>query len=165
MNGTRPAWREPLLWLVLGIPLATLIAGLLTLRIASVSGAMDAAPEAVRRTAQTQTTDLAADALAARLGLSAGLLILPTGEVTITTLAPTKAAAVLDLRMIHPHTARLDLLIRLRRDGKVWRGQARIDPAPGWRVQLQDEQARWRLVARLAPGQRHIRLQPALATP
>lgn len=54
--GLRPAWREPMLWLVLALPLAVLVAGALTVRAAIDSGPLDSAP-GVRRTGQVQVQD------------------------------------------------------------------------------------------------------------
>ncbi len=49
----RPAWREPMVWLVTGIPVATVIAGITTLVIIAGGHGMDRAP-GVRVTAQIQ---------------------------------------------------------------------------------------------------------------
>lgn len=49
----RSAWREPMLWLVIGIPAATILAGLTTLAIAA-GGPEMARASGVRVTAQIQ---------------------------------------------------------------------------------------------------------------
>lgn len=164
MNSRRPAWREPMLWLAAGIPLATLVAGLATLRIANQSGAMDAAPETVQRTAQTQTADLSADVLAARMGLHGKLQITTGGVITVAAM-PIAAVATSSLRLhfIHPTSAAGDLQVTLRREGKYWRGVAGIDANIGWRVHLFGPGQRWRLVAKMAPHQHEALLRPAVA--
>ena len=72
-DSTRPSGPRsggPLLWLVVLIPLATVVAGIGTVVIATRTGSTDAVIDPVRRTAQVQDSDLRADREAARLGLS-----------------------------------------------------------------------------------------------
>jgi uncharacterized protein len=61
----RPAWREPMVWLVFGIPLATVIAGISTVIIAAGGTGMERAP-GVRVTAQIQVDQPASTEAAAR---------------------------------------------------------------------------------------------------
>ena len=165
MTGKRPAWREPMVWLAAGIPLVTLVAGFATLRIASRTGAMDAAPEQVQRTAQTQTSDLSADEAAARMGLQARLDVSPQGDLLITGLGTGNSSDSLDLLLVHPTSAAKDIRLSLIRDGEAWRGSAHFDPAVEWRLQLHDPARQWRLVTRLPPQAREAHLLPALARP
>ena len=67
--------RNPVLWLVLAIPAATIVAGVWTLVVASGNSAVDADPDPVRRTAQVQVASIEADAEAASRGLGATLAI------------------------------------------------------------------------------------------
>ena len=71
MNDKRPAWREPMVWLVVALPLVAVIAGFALLVIASRSGSTDAVADRVQRTAQIQVADLGPDARARQLRLSA----------------------------------------------------------------------------------------------
>ena len=71
----RPARREPMLWLVFGLPARVVVASLVTVWISARGGAYDRVADDVRRTAQIQTTELAPDEAAAKLGLSAVLSI------------------------------------------------------------------------------------------
>ena len=41
MGGQRPPWREPMLWLVAGLPVASVVAGFALLIVASRSGSSD----------------------------------------------------------------------------------------------------------------------------
>ena len=96
----RPAHREPMLWLVIGLPTLVVIASLVTVWISARSGASDPVVDDVRRTAQIQTTELAPDAAAAKLGLSA-VLSLQDGTlmlVPVTGTFPRKASL---LSLIH----------------------------------------------------------------
>jgi hypothetical protein len=162
MNAPRPAWREPVVWLMAGIPLATIVAGLLTLRIAGGSGALDAAPEAVRRTAQAQTTDLTADQAAARLGLRAALSLGGDGVLVVRSDTIAADAGPLWLHLVHPASADGDMQMVLQREDGAWRGRAALDPRIAWGLRLGDAGGHWRLVAKVAPGQREAALQPAL---
>ena len=54
--------RNPVLWLVLGIPALTIVAGVWTLMVAAGNSAVDADPDPVRRTAQVQVASVEADA-------------------------------------------------------------------------------------------------------
>jgi hypothetical protein len=148
----RPAWREPMLWLVAGIPLATLIAGFATLSLAGGSGAIDAAPEPVRRTAQVQQADLAADTAAAHAGLRATLRIDAARRTIVARILPSPSAGDLQLLFVHPSFAAEDRSVTMRlRDG-VWVGAMPALPAIEWRLQLSPGDAQWRLVGRWHAG-------------
>ena len=68
----RPAWREPMVWLVALIPLAAVVGTLWMVFVASdAPGTDDAVADPVRRTAQVQVADLGPDARAQALRLSA----------------------------------------------------------------------------------------------
>ena len=68
---SKPFWKTPAMWLVIGLPLASIVAGVSLLVIAVRSGGADAVPDDVQRMSQIQTTDLGPDAQARALGLSA----------------------------------------------------------------------------------------------
>lgn len=67
----RPAWREPMVWLVAAIPAMSIFAGVGLLVVAIRAGGADSVSDPVRRTAQVQVADLSPDALAASLHLRA----------------------------------------------------------------------------------------------
>src|SRR5690606_41724397 len=69
----QPFWKMPIMWLVIGLPLASVVAGVSLVVIATRSGGSDVVSEDVRRVSQIQTTDLGPDAQARTLGLSAVL--------------------------------------------------------------------------------------------
>src|SRR5690606_21301859 len=66
----RPFWREPMMWLVIGLPLVVVIACVNLLIVASRDSS-DAVGDVVQRTAQIQVADLSPDARARDLRLSA----------------------------------------------------------------------------------------------
>jgi hypothetical protein len=159
MTAARPAWREPLVWLMLAIPAATVVGGLWTLRIASTGDALDAAPEQVQRTLQAQVVDLAPDRLAATLGLRAVVRVDAGGRPRVV-LAGTPARAPLSLHFVHSTRSRDDRAWTLSGDG--WVG-APLPAGVRGRWVLEDPARGWRLVGAMdADGV--ARLQPAVGT-
>ena len=154
----------PVLVLALAVPLATLVAGGWTLAIAG-SGGLDTVGEAVRRTAQVQQTDLAADREAASRGL-AGELRLEGGRLRFRGTdadvdAALAAAGGLHLLLEHPIDAGHDRTLALLRDGDAWTGPA-FDASVGWRMALSPADSRWRLVGRWPRGGASLALRPAV---
>ena len=158
MNAPRAAWREPIVWLMLSIPLATVVAGMATLRVARADGGMDAEPEPVLRTAQAQVTDLGADRRAAALGLAATVRVDAHGvpQVDINT------DGALELRLVHPTRTAGDLHWSRADHGGAWRGPALPRAARG-RWVLEPVAHHWRLVGRWPADTGVATLQPAVA--
>jgi hypothetical protein len=164
---TARAWWRPELWLVLGIPLLTIVGGLWTLVVASGSDLSDDGGHAdVRRTAQVQTADLEPDFAAARAGLSAELNVdRDRGEVHVRLPRPVDARDQLQLRFVHSLQSGRDLQVRLQPRGDAW--VAKLAPVAGarWRVVLADVDRQWRLVGTLPSGGATLSLRPALPPP
>ena len=58
MNPRPPSkWRNPVMWLVVGLPGIAVVAGIGMIVVASRGGSNDAIPESVRRTAQVQVAE------------------------------------------------------------------------------------------------------------
>lgn len=161
----RPPWREPMLWLVAGIPLATLVAGFATLFLAGGDGSTDAAPEPVRRTAQVQQADVGADAQAARAGLRAVLRFDPATGAIVGRVLPAPATGELRLRFVHPAIAAADRSVQLRPRGNAWVGALPPLAVADWRLQLSPGNDAWRLVGRWHPAAAQAELRPALVSP
>jgi hypothetical protein len=104
MTTPRPAWREPIVWLMLAIPFGSVIAGVQTLRVAHADD-MDAEPDAVLRTAQAQVSDLAPDLRAAQSGLHASLRVDASGRPVVQF----GNDSALVLRLVHPTRTERDL--------------------------------------------------------
>ncbi|GIX39484.1 MAG: hypothetical protein KatS3mg128_0533 [Silanimonas sp.] len=150
--------RNPVVLVLLALPLATLAAGAATLWIIG-RGGLDAVGEPVRRTAQVQVRDWADDEAARRLGLSAEL-VLEGAEVRLR-LRGNAPKPDLMLHLEHPLEAARDrdLPLQAWRDG--WRAPA-FDPGVHWRLALAPVGGGWRLVGRWAPGAGQATLAPAL---
>ncbi|WP_051282799.1 FixH family protein [Silanimonas lenta] len=150
--------RNPVVLVLLALPLATLAAGAATLWIIG-RGGLDAVGEPVRRTAQVQVRDWAEDEAARRLGLSAELAL--EGAEVRLRLRGNAPETDLVLHLEHPLEAARDrdLPLQPRNDG--WGGPA-FDPGVHWRLALGPAGGGWRLVGRWAPGAGQATLAPAL---
>lgn len=164
MNKTRPAWREPMVWLVAGLPLASVIAGIGLLIIAARSGS-DSVADPVRRTAQIQTADLGPDAVAQQLKLSAIVRIDGAGVQLLPVSGSFRRNLPLHLRLAHPARADQDRELVLQPDENGWSASATIDGRHDWNVQLLPEDGHWRLQGRIQRGLRAAHLKPALSEP
>jgi len=165
----RPAWREPMVWLVVAIPAAAIIAGVTLLVVAVRSGGADVVADPVQRTAQMQVADLGPDARAQELKLSA---IVRTGAVRggkgVLEVLPVDGAfdrkAPLTLALHHPSRAELDRTLSLVPTATGWRVEGQIDLGHDWNVQLRPADGTWRLQGRWPAGQQATYLRPALGS-
>lgn len=159
----RPARREPMLWLVFGLPALVVVASLVTVWISARGGANDPVADDVRRTAQIQTTELAPDEAAAQLGLSAVLSIQDDTLMLVPVTGTFPRQAPLGLRLAHPLQAGRDLRVELKPTELGWAAASKVDAGNDWNVTLQDGAGQWRIVGRLRAGEHAVRLAPALA--
>ena len=151
---------NPVLWLAIGIPAATVVAGVWTLFVASGDSATDSHPDQVRRTAQVQEASLEADQTAAREGLSARVQI--GIDHVLVTVSPTAGTHAPVLTLRHPIEAALDRELPLSPYPGGWRADKPLVAKHGWQVQLVSADGRWRLVGRYRPGDTQLALKPAL---
>ena len=157
---SRPAWREPLVWLVFGIPAVAVVALLWMLVIAAGPGSTDSVDPSVKRTAQVQVADLGPDETAARLRLAA-LLRIDGKELEVLPLhAGFEASQPLKLALRHPARADLDHEVLMQPTASGWRAPLELDLGHDWNLQLAPQDGRWRLQGRLPRGQLSARLQP-----
>ena len=161
----RGRW-SPELALVLAIPLAALLGGVATLRLADGDLSADGEAEGVRRTAQVQHAELDPDLAAARARLSASLRVdAAHGEVRVQLPADGAAGAGLHIDFLHPLAAGRDLHAPLQARDGAWVARLAPDAGSRWRVVLSDARRRWRLVGTLERGEASLTLRPALAPP
>lgn len=160
---SRPWYREPMLALVIGLPLAAVVASIATLVIAA-RGPGDAMDHGVRRVAQTQTTDLAPDHEAARLGIEATLALAADGTVALQFGSGGPPAGPLILTLRHSTDPGRDRVVTLeRRDGVRFGGLLPLPRAAGaYNLTLSPPDGGWRLVGRLEAGGHRVALQAAL---
>lgn len=158
---SRHPLREPMLWLVIGLPVAAVVAGLLTLWIAIRAGGNDAIAEPVRRTAQIQVRDLAADEAARAAGLAL-LLQRDANGLRLMRLTGAAGHEALQLHLRHPSLAAADRTITLQPDAGAWQARGVLPADHDWRLELLPADGAWRLVGRLPAGAITARLEPAL---
>lgn len=178
--------RNPMLWLVVGLPALVVVAGISTVVIAIRAGGSDDIPEDVRRMAQVQTAELGPDARAAEQGLSLVFSVQDDGLALLPASGDIDRAAPLRLSLHHPTDGAQDQMITLAPSADGWRiafaadaeakadasahtvvpaGVEQLDSGHDWRVVATAADGRWRLHGRLAAGQRAVLLRPAFDTP
>ena len=163
MSDRRSFWREPMVWLVFGLPLASIVAGVTLLVIAVRSGGADTVSDQVQRVAQMQTADLSVDSVASRRKLIA---VLRAQDGVIEVLPATgdfDRARPLRLVLAHPSQARADLHLELAPSALGWRAETPLDSSHDWNLQLLATDGSWRLRGRLLKQQHAARLAPAVA--
>ncbi len=136
-----------MVWLMLGIPFLTVIAGIYTLHIAGLANATDVVNMPVTRMAQVQQSDLSADETAARAMLTARLNIADGYWVISSKKQLSNKALILDLQ--HPIDKTQDIRLTLRKQGDNFVSNAAVNKNNDWLLQLSDSNTQWRLVGRL----------------
>ncbi|MEO5962844.1 MAG: FixH family protein [Thermomonas sp.] len=165
-NKRRHPLREPMVWLVIALPLAAVISSLWLVMLSMRGGSIDSVADDVQRTGQIQTTDLGPDARAAQLKLSAVL----QSEAGMLRVFPAsgefRRGEPLQLKLLHPHEQESDEILTLVPDDLGWQVKYTADPGHDWNVQVGDGDEKsdgsWRLRGRLPQGQHAAHLGPAL---
>ena len=154
-------WRQPMMWLVIGLPAVTVVALVALVIMAAGPGSTDSIDTSVRRTAQMQTADLGPDQAAARLQLAALLRVDGASLELVPLHAGFDTGKSLRLAMRHPVRSELDRDFLLQPSGGTWRVPApALELGHDWTLQLAPEGGAWRLQGRLVKGQLSARLQP-----
>ncbi|MGY1457593.1 FixH family protein [Luteimonas sp. A534] len=144
----RPFWREPMMWLVIALPLASVIAGVSLLSLA-LRDSSDSVGDVVQRTAQIQVSDLSPDARARELGLSA-IIRIDEGYVEVLPVTGEfRRDQPLRVVLRHPIAAASDVELRAEPSDNGWRAEATVGQDNDWNVELMPEGMPWRLKGRL----------------
>ena len=159
-NTSRPGWREPLVWMVFGIPAIAVVALAWMVFIAAGPGSTDSVDTTVKRTAQIQVADLGPDEAAARLRLAALLRIDGKDLEVLPLHAGFDTAKPLKLALRHPTRSELDYELLMQPTATGWRATLELDLAHDWTLRLVPQDNQWRLQGRLPRGQLSARLQP-----
>lgn len=164
MTEARKSWQEPMVWLMLGIPAATVVAGLATLAIAIRSGSMDTVPSSVQRIAKAQVLNSAIDDFTASRNYR-GYLILDRSteawQVSLKTTPADLGLSAAHVLFVHPNLAANDTGIELRAGDGVLQKALGFTPQ---QIIVTDDAGTWRLVGTYS-GQSTIALTPALMAP
>ena len=162
MTEKKSIWRMPVMWLVVGLPLASIIAGVGLVITAVNTGGADSVTDKVDRMSQIQTTDLGPDNQAQVLKLSA-ILRVDGGMVEVLPVTGEfKRNAPLRLSLEHPLQAQEDRMLELKPSVHGWQVEADIDETHDWRLQLTPADTQWRLKGRLPRQQHATRLAPSV---
>ncbi len=154
-------WKqEPLVWLLIGIPLTAVIMGvvMMTLAIQSYSGLV--VDDYYKKGKQINRV-IARDRFAWELGLVAGLTLAEDGiEIRFDPSVSHVPGDQIELSLVHATRPGLDQQLLLeRRDTRLYRGQLRLEGEGRWNVSLQT--ADWRITGSIQyPQQNQARLQP-----
>lgn len=159
----RPFWREPMMWLVIALPLASVIAGVILLGLA-FRDSSDSVGDVVQRTAQMQVSDLGPDARARDLRLSA-IIRIDEGYVEVLPVTGDfDRTQPLRVLLRHPTEAAADIELQAMPSDNGWRADAEFSTdAHDWKLELMPEGRPWRLQGRLPRGQRAAHVKPALS--
>jgi hypothetical protein len=161
---SRVWYREPFVWMVVAIPAASVVMGvvLLTLSISSYDGLV--VDDYYKRGLEINR-EIRRDAAAASLGLRAGIAVDPRRRRVEATLssqrAPAESPQRLELRLLHPTRSGFDQLITLERveNGRYAGPIGALEPGK-WHLHL--ETPEWRLLGRMpVPGTGLTDLAPA----
>lgn len=161
MTTFRPAWLEPMLWLVIGLPLAAIIASLLLVVQAVHGGPDDAVIDPVQRTAQMQVRDATPERQASRLGLSLTLLATAQNLQLVPVTGSIDRTTPLQLTLAHPADDDHDIHLTLLPSPQGWSGPPIDVNANDWIVSLTAADGSWRLQGRLVRGQQALLLRSA----
>ena len=158
----RHALREPMVWLMIGLPLTAVVAAFWLLAVAIRSGGSDEIGDSVHATAGIQVAETGPDARAQAMGLTA-ILSLGEGKVRVF---PAQGDFARDQPLVlvlnHPVDARRDRRLVLQPDATGWGLAGDLRDGHDWIAQLAPRDGRWRLHGRLRAGQLAARLAPSL---
>lgn len=165
LNKTRSPWREPMVWLIAALPIASVIAGVSLLVIAVRSGGADTVADPVQRTAQIQVSDLGPDERAQQLRLTAIVRVGPGLVEVLPVTGDFDRGAPLRIALHHPTLASADREVLLQPTELGWRGRIDLDTTHDWNLQVSADDGQWRLRGRLPKGQLAAHLKPAVESP
>lgn len=161
------AHREPMVWLVFGLPALVVVAGIATLVIAIRNSDGGDVTDQVQRTAQIQQTDFGPDSRAEAMGLQA-LLRERDGRIEVLPMTGNFPAGQ-SLRLVaeHPTSGAQDrtLVLQPQPDHKGWLSKDAFESARehAWKFTLTPGNEAWRLRGRMPKAQSSAVLSPALA--
>jgi hypothetical protein len=141
----RPAWREPLVWMVFGIPGLTIVAGLFTWWIAAQRADSNVAEDWYKRGLAINRS-LEREARAQALGLSAELTLAGAHDLRLR-LAGAAAPGSVSVLLTHPVRAEQDRrLVLERQPGGEYRLVSPLVDVGTWGVTIEAQD--WRIAAR-----------------
>jgi len=161
IEDTEPWYRQFWPWFIMALPATAVVAGLITLYIATVNRDSLVKDDYYKQ-GLALNQDLARSRRAAELGITAELIYHPsTGDVALSSASLPSEVQQLTLLLVHPTLAEFDVNTAIRRttDGRFEARLPRLLGPAKWRVQVLPEHGDWRLEARLdLPGETRVGL-------
>jgi hypothetical protein len=147
IDSVRPAWREPLVWMVVGIPAATIVAGLFTWWIAAQRADSNVAEDWYKRGLAINRS-IERESKAQALGLRADLTMPAEHDLRLTLTGPASALPpTVTVTLTHPVRAEQDRKLTLDRQADGVYRTVSPQVAPGhWGLAI--EARDWRIAAR-----------------
>ena len=158
----RPGWREPMVWLMVGLPLASVVTGFMLLATAVRAGGADEVDDQVQHRAQAQVSELAPDERAGKLQLAALLQVRPGRIELLPVSGELPRDQPLRLSLRHPTDSSQDKAIQLLPDAQGWGADVVVPVGHDWLLRLAPADEAWRLVGRLPMRSAAARMGPAL---
>lgn len=158
----RSALREPMVWLMIGLPAASVVAGIALVVAAIRTGGADTVTDEVQRTAQIQVSELGPDERAQAMKLSAVLRLEPAALAVLPVNGEFVRNEPLTLVLSHPTDAARDRRVVLQPTELGWRAIGDFRAGHDWIVQLAPADGQWRIHGRLHSGQQAAYLGPSL---
>ncbi|PJK13989.1 nitrogen fixation protein FixH [Lysobacteraceae bacterium NML07-0707] len=161
--------REPMLLLVIGLPLVVVIASFITLYLAITSGDVAESRDEVQKLGRVlQETNLGPDEQAKSLGLTA-LVRERDGKVEVVPMAGRwQRQNPLKLLAEHPIDSNKDRTLEMSpQPGGTWLSSSAFESERqnDWKFSLSDTDGSWRLRGRMPKDQLSAVLTPAVAAP
>ncbi|TZF90522.1 FixH family protein [Cognatilysobacter lacus] len=163
-TAARSQWSNPVMWLVVGLPLVSMVFGIGLVVIAD-RDADDAIVDKVDRTGQMQVANLDADSRAKQLRLGAVMRFTGDAVQVIPVQGAFDRHAPLRLSLLHPAHSAADRVVIVQPDALGWHAASTVDARQEWNVRLEPMDAHWRISGRLPRGQHAVALQPAMQDP
>jgi hypothetical protein len=152
-SSPKSAWREPMVWLIVGLPLAAIIASVsLVVKTAHMGDSEEISGN------DASVSQARADPAAHPSGLLAVIRI-SEGMVEVVS-ASDGFDHTVPLRVIFEDKQGVRTDMQLQPAAHGWRAETHIDVAQDWRVQLLPEDGSWRLFGSLPRWQQSTRLMP-----
>ena len=155
------AWRSvPLMWFVVGLPIAVVVAAFITLGIAIHSSDVVVRDD-FRKEGLAIYADPQRDAAAAEAGATA-LLEVDAGGAISATLVLERGEAPDELLVVLSHATRAeyDQMVSLRRTGSAYAGRAEALVPGHWYVELTPPGRAWRLKGDFRDSAKRLALAP-----
>lgn len=164
MTEHRKAWQEPMVWLMVGIPFLTVIAGFYTLYLAINAGPLDSPKISVQRVAQAQSVNNTVDKFSTEQNYYAFLIIdksQPTWSLSLKTIPSNLKEKDINIVFVHPQRADQDMTVLLPNNKDFIQMLTAISFKPQ-QIVVSDAQGKWRLVG-IDNGSNQIMLSPVLS--